>query len=304
MRDEDKQLIAGFRDALADSVIIIKRGQEALIRKIEEIEAKKDMSKEEHKESKKTSQDAVLSQIKGVERAVNNKEVVNDVSINNPEAITEDLKAGLEKIVETLITEFKNSEKNIVVENDLSGLTTLMEESQDKKSLIEALKKIEDKIKEPELTDYTPILSDISIALGAQNNDDVINVLKDILVKDHNIEFPEIMAVDLDPNLIEDNRIKTVLPDEQVAKMATAFQSGRMGGATDISQLSRMMTRVASDSSDVCIVYTGQASVASDASKAVWKITRYDESVDEIAKFADSGNFSQIWDDRESLSYE
>ena len=69
-------------------------------------------------------------------------------------------------------------------------------------------------------------------------------------------------------------------------------------------QISQMMTRIATDSSDSCIVYTGMAEIGSETSEAVWKITRYDESVDEVAKFVDNGEFTQIWDNHEALVYE
>jgi len=74
--------------------------------------------------------------------------------------------------------------------------------------------------------------------------------------------------------------------------------------STKEKQISQMMTRVATDSSDSCIVYTGMAEIGAETSEAVWKITRYDESVDEVAKFVDNGEFTQIWDNHEALVYE
>lgn len=73
--------------------------------------------------------------------------------------------------------------------------------------------------------------------------------------------------------------------------------------ATEAKQISQMMTRIATKSTDSNITYTGMAPINSLTSDAVWKITRYDESVSEISKFAGNGQFNQIWDNRESLSY-
>ncbi len=157
-----------------------------------------------------------------IEKAIKEQEVAETVSISNPEAITGDLKAGLEGIIDALKTELKNFDKNIVVKNDFSNFTSLFKSSQDKKSIIQALNKIENKIKQPELTDYTLILSDIANAL---ENKDAINILKGILAKDFNIQFPDVMPVDLDPNLVENDRVKTVLPDDQVKLMSAVASS-------------------------------------------------------------------------------
>lgn len=73
--------------------------------------------------------------------------------------------------------------------------------------------------------------------------------------------------------------------------------------AIEANQISQMMTRIATNSGDSDITYTGMAKIGSDSAGAVWKITKYDDSVDEIAKFAGTGIFDQIWDNRESLSY-
>ena len=73
--------------------------------------------------------------------------------------------------------------------------------------------------------------------------------------------------------------------------------------ASKDAQLSNMMSRVATDSVDDCIVYCGRAKKGSGSDEAIWQIVRYDESVDEISMFAGTGIYDQIWDNRESLSY-
>ena len=69
------------------------------------------------------------------------------------------------------------------------------------------------------------------------------------------------------------------------------------------NQLSQLITRVATYSADANIVYTGSARIGSEPSDAAWKIIRYDESMSDIAKTVDTGNFTQVWDNREALTY-
>jgi hypothetical protein len=73
---------------------------------------------------------------------------------------------------------------------------------------------------------------------------------------------------------------------------------------TITAQLSQFMTRIAVKSDDAEITYVGQAPIGSSSASAVWKITKYDERVDEVAKFAGTGIYNQVWSNREALTYE
>ena len=70
------------------------------------------------------------------------------------------------------------------------------------------------------------------------------------------------------------------------------------------NQLSQLMVRIATNSSDDSITYVGRAPIGSATSSGVWQITKYDESVSEVSKFAGDGKYNQIFNSRESLSYE
>ena len=54
------------------------------------------------------------------------------------------------------------------------------------------------------------------------------------------------------------------------------------------------------------VTYVGKASVASATSAAVWKISRLTSNAegDLIVEYVDIGKYTQIWDDRLSLSYQ
>lgn len=210
-----------LRAIATDVMTISVKENKKVLDKMDENQSKKEKMMQDKDIDRKSHQNAVLSQIKGVEKAIKNQEVAETVSISNPEAITGDLKEGLQGIIEALQTELKNFDKNIVVKNDFSNFASLFKSSQDKRSVIEALKKIEDKIETPETVDYTMILNDIA---NATENKEAVDLLRSILEKDYYTKLPDVYPVDLDPNLIENDRVKTVLPDDQVAKMSQMMQ--------------------------------------------------------------------------------
>lgn len=110
-------------------------------------------------------QEAVKSGLIDVKRSIDDKEQVESVAISNPEAITKEISAGLSRVADVIQSELGKIDKEIVIKNDLSSLTALFKTGSDKKDLISALKKIEDKIEQPEITDYTLILSDLADCL-------------------------------------------------------------------------------------------------------------------------------------------
>jgi len=83
------------------------------------------------------------------------------VEITNPEAIGNGIIDKLGEVVETLKSEIIKIDKNVVIKNDLSSLAVLFKGNKDKEAIITALKAIENKIKYPEQTDYTMLLSEI-----------------------------------------------------------------------------------------------------------------------------------------------
>jgi len=213
-------MIKGIREALADFLSILRKDGEKTNKKIT------DGITTNTKETTKainTQGNGVLKQLNSIEQAIKEQEVAESVSIKNPEAITGDLKAGLQGIIETLKQEVKKFDKTVVVKNDLGQLASAFKGSREKKDLLKGLDRIEKAVMGQEMTDYTMILSDIATTL---ENKDAVDVLKKILEKDYNVVFPEVMDVNLDPNLIEDSRVKTILPDDQVDKMSQAFVNG------------------------------------------------------------------------------
>jgi hypothetical protein len=58
------------------------------------------------------------------------------------------------------------------------------------------------------------------------------------------------------------------------------------------------------DEVSTSITYIGKAIPGSATNSSVWQIQKLTSSGNDlIVQFADSGNFSQIWDSREALSY-
>lgn len=69
----------------------------------------------------------------------------------------------------------------------------------------------------------------------------------------------------------------------------------------DIGGSSQRITRCEYDSVNLNYLYTGTADPGSATSSAVWRISRYDFSSG--ITYADTGLYTQIWDNRESLTY-
>ena len=63
-------------------------------------------------------------------------------------------------------------------------------------------------------------------------------------------------------------------------------------------------TQIKKDSGDTNILYIGKAPIGSATSSAVWQIARLDTTSGELVKtWVDGAAFTQVYDDRESLSY-
>jgi hypothetical protein len=57
------------------------------------------------------------------------------------------------------------------------------------------------------------------------------------------------------------------------------------------------------DYSEYNIVYIGQAEIGSSVNNPVWQIAQIDMNTGFILKYADSGNYSNIWSNRLDLVY-
>ena len=248
----------------------------------------------------KTDLKPVTGQIKtsgdDIVRAIQAQEVAEMVTIKNPEAITGDLKAGLEGIINTLKEELKNFDKNIVVKNDFSNFATLFKNSQDKKSIIDALKKIEDKLGDDEETDYTLILSDIATAL---ENKDAVNVLKEILAKEYNVVFPSLMNVDLDPNLIENDRVKVVLRDDQVAQLSTTASANNLPLIDATKTGSTWLQQLGLDKDDATNYYFGFKQINTN----LWRIKRIAKADYAVDWASGDSDADTAWTNRASQTY-
>lgn len=63
------------------------------------------------------------------------------------------------------------------------------------------------------------------------------------------------------------------------------------------------ITIIRANSGDPDISYIGKAAPGSSTSSAVWQIAKLDENTNLDLTYADSGAFTQIYDNREGLTY-
>ena len=57
------------------------------------------------------------------------------------------------------------------------------------------------------------------------------------------------------------------------------------------------------DTTTLNMIYIGEAVPGTATSAATWRIKRLDVTVGLIIQWADSGDFTQVWDNRASLTY-
>ncbi len=196
------------------------------------------------------------------------------------------------------------------LKDDIKSLSKLFTKN-DQKAILKVLDKINKNTKKKQqLNDYSTVLENIFTAV---QNDDIVLLLKQILKRKYNVILPEIFPVDLDPSLIERNRIKTVLPDKQVDKISKAVK-GAMGGVSSapvVKKLNKVIEAVGSydtlidDYTTTNKTYIGKATTGTLESDSNWQIKCMDETGDYLRiKYADGASaFSKEWDERTTYNY-
>jgi hypothetical protein len=236
-------------------------------------------------------------------RVISSKD--NAVSMENVDVITSELREGLGAVVEALREEVGKMEKQIVVKNDLGQLFGLFKGNKDKGDMLKSLARLEaaiESIEFPQAVDYTLILSDIAKAVESKTTKKLEQLLTAISEK--NIQFPNQMNVALDPNLVDDYRVRIVLSDEQVAKMGTVIQGGA-SFAPIVSPLEKLAQKYALRLvEDSPYTYIGKAVTGSGEGDAVWQIFRMDDTSGLAIEWADgNSSFDNIWSNYATLSY-
>jgi hypothetical protein len=300
------ELITGIRNALADLVRLLRGDHEKTVASIQE--TKKAVDNISTTLVKHLNQSASVSAIANVEKAVNRliKTIAdkdNVVSMENVDVITKELRSGLTAVVDALREEVGKMEKQIVVKNDLGQLFGLFKGNKDKGDMIKALARIEDAIDNlelPQAVDYTLILSDIAKAVESKTTKKLEELLTAIGKKD--VIFPDAMKVVLEPRLIDDNRIRVVLRDDQVSNIVTA---GGANNAPVVDALNKMSSKYALRLVESApYTYIGKAVTGSLEASAVWQIFRMDETSGLKIEWADgNSSFDNVWSNYSSLNY-
>jgi len=208
-----------LRAIAGDVVEILTKDNQKIVNKLEEIDVKKTKRHKESEEAEKTQQEAVLRQIKGVESAIKERETVKSVAISNPEAISSDIKEVLLNILQYVKAEYEKEEKDIELSNDFSSLEKCIMDSSSKGETAEVMSAMMSKLEDLRAQDTTEMFASVVEAINNKQSPELYGVLCDIRDKQEQANIPSIMNVDLDPNLIEDNRIRVVLRDDQVSRI-------------------------------------------------------------------------------------
>lgn len=74
-------------------------------------------------------------------------------------------------------------------------------------------------------------------------------------------------------------------------------------GVGDIFKSAAVYTKRLDDTLTTDMIYIGEATPGTATSSATWRIKRLNVATGLTVQWADSGNYSQVWDNRESLTY-
>jgi hypothetical protein len=210
-----------LRSIAGDAVEIMAKKSDKVRLEIEDNTQAVEKSGDNIQKAIKNAEKAISGDLKGVQRAIESQEVAESVNIKNPEAITGDLKDGLEGIISTLKEEIKNFDKEVVVKNDLGQLATLFKSTKDKKDVVQALSKVETAIKNIKIPEPQQIkdTSDLLVRLieATSDRESLSGVLEEIRDKEFSVG---VVDVNLDPKLVDNDRIRTILPDDQISAMS------------------------------------------------------------------------------------
>lgn len=140
--------------------------------------------------------DPIVSKLRDVQTAIESKEEI-------------DLTPRLEELGQVITEAIKNLDTQVVVKNDLSQLATLFKSSRDTKAVTSLLKQVRDKIPYvSERIDYTLLFEEVITNLERLKNIDLTGI-------EESLSKP----VNLPSGLIDEDRIKVVLSDDQVKKL-------------------------------------------------------------------------------------
>jgi len=213
-----------LRAIAGETMAISVRENKKLINKLEELQKEKEKLIQSKDKDKKERYEAILSEINAVKLAIEDKEVVKSVKVENNDEVVKELK----EITATLKEEVRKFDKEVIVSNEFDDIIEALNTNNNTKEVIEALSRVEEAIngiekpEMPHIVDTTDVL--LKIVDGVNSKEALRDVLEEI--RDKETIFPSLMPVELDPRLIDDNRLRTVLPDEQVDLMSKVVTGG------------------------------------------------------------------------------
>lgn len=239
--------------------------------------------------------------LENVERAIIEKEITESVKIENTQDISSPILPYLENIAEVIRQEISKLDKEVVVKNDISKLFGLFKTNHDRKSLENALKRIEKAINDREIPDYEDILYEISQKIPQIDTSSLVSA-----IENSRFVIPD--------ELIKDGRIKV-----EVDRVGEGYFGG--GGTEYVSSKDGQRINPATEETQQQILnalgggdyairmassggydYFGYASPGTASSAASWKIKRMDSNG--IITWADgNASFDNVWDNHSSLTY-
>jgi len=258
-----------LRNLAAEVLQAIRKDNQRIIESIEDGSKDSQGAVSSLSDSNRKSIDLLASDISNGMTVL--RSAVEEISITMKE---EEKEEGSEEVVsalEEVKSAIENIETNVTVDNDFSRLEEIMNKKGDKSVVVDELKRINASIEAIDLVtpDNRDVLEQISSKIKLSDLSKIEDLLKRISEKD--IVLPGEMDVVLDPNLIDDNRLRTVLPDEQVAQMSKMLDQGGANGANISNEIKKLVGFEIGDYDYIALTYVAAGNGAGEIETVTYK---------------------------------
>ena len=221
--------VGHLRAIAGDSVVRIEKNNDKLRKAVED-----------------KNNDDIVKSVNETTKAVKEIKATDTVSVSNfpdlSQAFTSIIKE-LQKEVEVITPEkldLSKIEEALGKDIDLSGIQESLQTIADGIDMLDI----------PEAIDNTKELLAIAEKIDSKNNGNLEELLKQLLDKEQvfpSLDLPSVFPVELDPNLVEKDRVKVVLRDDQVSSLTQQM------GATNAPLLTALDDKATETKQDVII---------------------------------------------------
>lgn len=257
-----------------------------------------------------TTQTVVLNQLKDYAKTKDITQVESGIK-----DLLEQLKTHKNTDTSPIVTVLKDAVKELKsIPKDKVEIPEQKDYTKQFLDLISETKKVLTAIQEQETTVEAPVVNveapQVTVEapdlkpLTKEINESFAKAIKSIVFPEYKVDLTEVeKKLDLSNKLLKDIRDT---PGGGGAEGSGSIAPFLVNGALPVvsSGSTTYITVAREDSGDPQITYIGKAVPGTATSDAAWQIASLDENTNLDLLYADGGAFTQVYDDRESLTYE